>query len=100
MHSRRCDFLGEVLSIRVMSQLVSCALCPRFRDRCEIDNALSTDGIFLDIVTTGGWEACSYVFCMTNLTIDHASFSRRSTVPTPDRVTSNIWGFGIGDCGE
>ena len=25
------------------------------------------------------------------LTIDHASLSRRSTVPTPNRDTSNIW---------
>ena len=26
-----------------------------------------------------------------HLTIDHASLSRRSTVPTPNRDTSNIW---------
>ena len=34
----------------------------------------------------GGWRACSFVACLSHLTIDHASLSRRSsTVPTPSR---------------
>ena len=43
---------------------------------------------------TGGGEgggAYSFVACLGHLTIDHASLSRRSTVPTPNRDTSNIW---------
>ena len=35
--------------------------------------------------------AYSFVACLSHLTIDHASLSRRSTVPTPNRDTSNIW---------
>ena len=31
------------------------------------------------------------VVCLSHLTIDHASLSRRSTVPTLNRDTSNIW---------
>ena len=35
-----------------------------------------------------------FICCLLcHLTIDHASLSRRSTVPTPDRGTSNIWAF-------
>ena len=42
---------------------------------------------------TGGGAAYSFVACLSHLTIDHASLSRRSTVPTPtpNRDTSNIW---------
>ena len=29
--------------------------------------------------------------CLSHLAIDHASLSRRSTVPAPNRGTSNIW---------
>ena len=36
----------------------------------------------------GGVFICVHV---SRLTIDHASLSRRSTVPTPNRDTSNIW---------
>ena len=32
----------------------------------------------------------SFVACISHLTSDHASLSRRSIVPTPDRDTSNI----------
>ena len=39
-----------------------------------------------------GGGAYSFVACLSHLTIDNASLSRRSTVPTPDRDTSNIWG--------
>ena len=39
---------------------------------------------------SGGGGAYSYVACLSRLTIDHASFSRRRTVPTPDRDTSNV----------
>ena len=39
----------------------------------------------------GGGRAYSFVACLSRLTIDHASFSRRSTVPTSNRDTSNIW---------
>ena len=35
--------------------------------------------------------AYSFAACLSNLTIDHASLSSRSTVPTPNRDTSNIW---------
>ena len=35
--------------------------------------------------------AYSFVACLSHLTIDHASLSRRSTGPTPNRHTSNIW---------
>ena len=31
------------------------------------------------------------VACLGRLTIDHASLSRRSTVPTPNRDTFNTW---------
>ena len=33
----------------------------------------------------------SFVDCLSHLTIDHASLSRRSTVPTPNADTSSIW---------
>ena len=34
----------------------------------------------------GGWgEAYSSVACLSHLTIDHVSLSRRSTVPTPNQ---------------
>ena len=39
----------------------------------------------------GGGGAYSFVACLCHLTIDHASLSRRSAVPTPNRDTSNIW---------
>ena len=39
----------------------------------------------------GGGGAPSFVACLRNLAIDHASLSRRSAVPTPDRDTSNSW---------
>ena len=35
--------------------------------------------------------AYSFVACVGHLTISHASLSRRSTVPTPNRDTSNVW---------
>ena len=38
-----------------------------------------------------GEGAYSFVACLSHLTVDHASLSRRSTVPTPDRDTSNVW---------
>ena len=37
-------------------------------------------------------EAYSFVACLGHLTIDHASLSRWSTVPNPNRETSNIMG--------
>ena len=37
-----------------------------------------------------GGGAYSFVACLSHSTIDHASLSRRSTVPTPNRDT-NIW---------
>ena len=39
----------------------------------------------------GGEGAYSFVACLSHLTVDHASLSRRSTVPAPNRDTSNIW---------
>ena len=38
-----------------------------------------------------GGGGCSFVGCLSNLTIDHASRWRRSTVPTPNGDTSNVW---------
>ena len=38
-----------------------------------------------------GGGACSFVVCLSNLTTDHASLSRRRTVPTRNRNTSNVW---------
>ena len=32
-----------------------------------------------------------FVAFLSHLTIDHASLSKRSTVPTPKRDASNIW---------
>ena len=40
---------------------------------------------------TLGGGGYSFVACLDHLTFDHASLSRRSTVPTPNRDTSNIW---------
>ena len=39
----------------------------------------------------GGGKAYSFAACPSHLTLDHASLSRRSTVPTPNRDTFNIW---------
>ena len=41
--------------------------------------------------TEGGRGGVLIFSCFIHLTIDHASLSRRSTVPTPDGDTSNIW---------
>ena len=38
----------------------------------------------------GGRGAYSFFACLSHLTIDHASLSRRGTVPTPSSDTSNI----------
>ena len=38
-----------------------------------------------------GGGAYSFVACLSQLTIDQGSISRRSTVPIPNRNTSNIW---------
>ena len=38
-----------------------------------------------------GVGAYSFVACLSHLAIDRESLSRRSTVPTPNRDTSNIW---------
>ena len=38
-----------------------------------------------------GGGATILLLALGHLTIDHASLSRRSTVPAPDRDTSNIW---------
>ena len=38
-----------------------------------------------------GVGAYSFVDCLDRLTIDHASLSKRSTVPTANRNNSNIW---------
>ena len=38
----------------------------------------------------GDGDGYSFLACRGHLTIDHASLSRRSTVPTPDRDTCNI----------
>ena len=44
-----------------------------------------------EVRTRGGGAGLSFVAFLSHLTIDHASFSRRSTVPTPSRDTSNVW---------
>ena len=38
-----------------------------------------------------GGRAHFFVACLSHLIIDHVSLSRRSTVLSPDRDTSNIW---------
>ena len=38
-----------------------------------------------------GGGVYSFVACFSHLTVDHESLSRRSTVPTSSRDTSNIW---------
>ena len=38
-----------------------------------------------------GEAGYSFVACLSPSTIDHASLSRRSTVPTPNEDASNIW---------
>ena len=46
------------------------------------------------MLSEGGGQAYSIgVAFRSHLTIDHASLSRRTTVPVPDRDTSNIWAF-------
>ena len=40
---------------------------------------------------TGEGRAYSFVACLRRLTNDQASLPRRSTVPTPERDTRNIW---------
>ena len=39
----------------------------------------------------GGKSRGHLLLALSHLTIDHASLSRRSTVPTPNRDTSNDW---------
>ena len=39
----------------------------------------------------GVWGAYSFAACLSRLTIDHASVSRRSTGLIPNRDTSNVW---------
>ena len=41
---------------------------------------MTTAGVGFD----GGGGTCSFVACLSHLAIDHASLSRRSTVPTPN----------------
>ena len=44
------------------------------------------------VLIEGEWVgAYSFIGCVSHLTIDHASLSRRSTVPTPFRGTSIFW---------
>ena len=38
-----------------------------------------------------GGGGYSFVACLSYLTIYHAPLSKRSTVPTPKRHTSNVW---------
>ena len=52
--------------------------------QCDIN-----EGDFYRGEAGGGGGACSTVSCLTRLTIDHASLSRRATVPAPDRDSSN-----------
>ena len=41
--------------------------------------------------TDGGGGRTRLLLTLSHLTLDHASLSRRSTVPTPNRDTANIW---------
>ena len=50
----------------------------------------SSSTVKVSKLATGG-GAYPFVACLSHLTIDHASLSRRDTVPTPNRDTSNIW---------
>ena len=38
----------------------------------------------------GGVAGISFLVCLSQLTVDHASLSRQSTVPTPNRDTFDI----------
>ena len=42
-------------------------------------------------VVEGGRGGTCLFACLSHSIINHASFSRRNTVPTPTRGTSNIW---------
>ena len=46
---------------------------------------------FIEARRGGRGGAHSFVACLSHLIIDHSSHSRRSTVPTPTRDSSNIW---------
>ena len=54
--------------------------CGSSKTKCEIQK-----------VGWGGGRAYSFVACLSHLATDHAPLSRRSTGPTPNRDTSNIW---------
>ena len=49
------------------------------------------EGAYSFVGWGGGGMGYSFVACLSHLTVDHASLSRQSTVPTPNRDTSNIW---------
>ena len=51
----------------------------------------SPGNFFQSMYMSGGGGAYSFVARLSNSTIDHAPLWRRSTVPTPNRDTSNIW---------
>ena len=83
---------AEVLGKRVLTPL---GLHSRFGDK-----SLGTRGRYVFLYTAvekrakteRGGLSCSFVACLSHLTIDYASLSRRSTAPTtPDIGPSNIW---------
>ena len=56
-----------------------------FRSLVAVSNATGLEG-----ERGGAGGAYSFVGCLSHLTLDHASLSRRSTVPTPKGGTFNI----------
>ena len=50
---------------------------------------LVSSGLKVGLETRWGGGGYPFVVCLNHLTIDHAFLSRRSTVPTPKRDTSN-----------
>ena len=81
---KRCGGIGDVLSGAMATSLAWVAIQTseeeKRHDKEEVGHC------------TGGGRAWAYfsVACLSHLTIDHASLSRRSTVPTPNGDTSNI----------
>ena len=101
--NRRQDVIRGDDRCRSRSSSTSCEGCLR-REREDTTgsypspkartNKIATLGDYqgqkIAIKNLRGVCVCSFVAWLSHLTIDHASLSRRSTVPTPNRDTSNI----------
>ena len=81
----RVDLGGDVLRVPSISRLV--IRQGGFRHVGQ-SNSLPTGGRGGD-----GGRGYSFIADLFRETIDHASVSRRTAIPTLDRDTSNIWKF-------